>query len=60
MTYNVLKLQHLTRDYQKKHIKKYFGDRFVCFLNNKDKRYISYHTLSISYIAPFVNAFFRF
>ena len=42
MTYNVLRKQYLTKDYQKKKIEKYFGDRFVCFLNNKDKKYISF------------------
>jgi hypothetical protein len=42
MTYNVLRKQYLTKSYQKKQIERYFGDRFVCFLNDKDKKYISF------------------
>lgn len=42
MTYNVLRKQYLTKAYQKKQIERYFGDRFVYFLNDKDKRYISF------------------
>lgn len=42
MTYNVLRKQYLTKAYQKKQIEKYFGDRFICFLNDKDKKYISF------------------
>lgn len=42
MTYNVLRKQYLTKAYQKKQIEKYFGDRFVCFLNDKNKKYISF------------------
>lgn len=42
MTYNVLRNQCFTKSCQKDKIKQYFGDKFVCFLNNKDKRYISF------------------
>jgi hypothetical protein len=42
MTYNGLRKQYLTKAYQKKQIERYFEDRFVCFLNDKDKKYISF------------------
>lgn len=42
MTYNIFKKILNKSLSEKKQIKKYFGDRFICFLNGKDKKYISF------------------